>query len=683
MKIHLNAFQGGMAIDYKYGPPNSFYFSQAMDFRQKASQMNVLPGARTFSNTLSDLITCMTQDPTGVRYAVGNAGNIYRINTSGVISTIGLLDTAGATGIAYNQQSDQIYMSSQQTVSMYGKVSGNSPRLRIAQFAKSASTNPGVVNVFNATDNAYDGTARNNAQQISGGITSPSQVTDSSSFTVSIINTQISEGTGNFCYFAPDIEPFYSIAIYITNVGSGNLTLTLHDSLNNKLAAVTIANANLVKGWNEFVFPSPGVRALVNSTASGNSATYHFHLTNSVLNDTTSVASVTANGDLTGCDFLLFAYRMVKTNNGWHPMANFAGYLCIGNGQYLSTYDYTNDNAPNNTQWQRHRLPLDFGYEVCGLSVNNQYLVIAAEKRSSSTSHSYQEGALYFWDGINTVPNFKIPIPMGSPYSVFTFNNITYFYCAGSLFAWGGGNQVFKVRYISYQNTDYLGSVDTTIVNPNMMDARYNLLMLGYPSSTTNSNTNYGIYSWGAVDLTYPNSFGYSYILSNGQQNYSTSNNLQIGCVKNFVDTMYVSWSYVDASSVIHYGLDILDNTSKVASNFQWQSLIYDGGARYKQKKALRFKVNFLPLPTGSTLIAQYNIDRNGWITADPTTGSPFIATMGDTSIVVEMDNARFHELQWGFVGTCNNITTPPTITGITMEIDPLDNETDIRYEDT
>lgn len=682
MKIHLNAFQGGMAIDYKYGIANSFYYSSAMDFRQKASQMSVLPGATTFSTTFQDLVTVMAQDPNGVRYAVGNQGYVYRISTAGVLSPVGKMGSAGGSGLIYNQQSDQLYMSSQQSVSMYGKVSGTSPKLLVAQFAKSASVAPGVVNLFNSADGAYDGAARNNSQQIAGGVTSTSQVQDSSPFNYQVTSTTVLENTGNFCYFAPDIEPFYSIAVYVSKVGTGSLTLTLHDSMNNQLAQVTITNGNLVVGWNEFTFPSPGVRALVNSIASGSSATYHFHLTSSVANDTTTVGTVSATNDLAGCDFLLFAYRMVKTNNTWHPMANFAGYLCIGNGQYLSTYDFTNDAGPNNQQWQRHRLPLDFGYEVCGLSVNNQYLVIAAEKRSNNSSNNYQDGMLYFWDGINTIPNFKIEIPMGAPYSVFTFNNITYFYCAGSLFAWGGGQQVIKVRYIAYQNTDYLGTVDNTIVNPNMMAARYNLLMLGYPSSTTNVNLNYGTYSWGAVELTYPNSFGYSYALSNGQLNYSAANNLQIGMMENFVDTLYTSWQYTDANSVTHYGMDILNNSSSVAPSFQWQSLIYDGGARYKQKRALRYKINFLPLPSGCTLTAMYNIDREGWISADPASGIPYGANTGERAITIELNNSRFHELQWGFQGTGSG-ATPPTITGVTMEIDPNEAETDVEYRES
>lgn len=674
-KIHLNSFLGGQSVDFKYGIANSFYSSQALDFRQKASQMSVLPGASKLANT-SDLITAMVQDPTGVRYGVGDAGYLYKISTAGTLSNFGKLTSNGGAGIAYNQQSDQIYISGQQTVSMYGQVQGT-PQLRLDNFGPSASVANGTINLFDSSTNAYD-IPRNNAASVAGGITLSNystQVTNTLTGTY-VLPSAISESIGQFCPFIPDIEPFYSIPVYITTIGSGDLTLTLHDSLNNNLGTVTITHSNIVLGWNNFVF-SFQVRAIPNAFATGNAAGYHFHLTSSSSTDTAAVATVNTN-DLTGCNFLLFAYRLVQTNNGWHPMAIFGQYLCIGNGPYLSTYNFGNDNNPNNGQWIRHQLSLDYGYEVCGLSVNNQYLVIAAEKRSSSATKSYQDGYLYFWDGQTTNFNFKIEIPMGAPYSLYTMNNITYFVCAGSLFAWGGGQQVIKVRYIGYQNTDYLGVTDNTIVNPNMMDIRYNLLMIGYPSSTTNVNLNYGVYSWGAVELTYPNSFGYSYVLSNGQQNYSASNNLQIGMIKNFVDTMYMSWKYIDSGAVTRYGIDIINNSSTPASSFSWQSLIYDGGVRYKLKKALRYKINFLPLPANTTLTANYTINRGTQVSAD-SNGNSFSASTGDTSIVVELNNARFYELQWGFSGTCTNASSAPTITGITMEIDPLEDEVSIR----
>lgn len=678
MSINQNYFTGGVSISKKLAIANSYYYSQCLDFRSDPAQISVLPGTKTITSTLSDLITAMDQDLNGVRWGIGSNGGLYRIDTSNDVSLMAQLTSNGAAGLYYNQVTDQLYIPGQRTVSMYGQVTtGNagSPSFRADQFAQSASTAPGCVNLYNPSDGFFDGTARNNSQSIGVGITSGSQVSTNTTNTY-MVQTALSEATGNFCFFAPDIEPFYSIQVYIVKKGTGDWTLTLHDSLNTPLASKTVTNANLnSNAYNEFKFTNP-VRGLVNASQTGSSATYHWHVTSTVADGTVGTINT---ADLSSADFLLFAYRLVPTKNGWHPTAFFTGsglpLLCVGNGQYLSTYNFGNDSNPTNSQWQRHNLVFKTGYEVCGLSTNNQFLVIAVERRSSNANRNFQDGALYFWDGSTNAPNFVIDIPMGAPYGLYTFNNVTYFACAGSLFAWSGGQTVLKVRKLAYQNTDYLQAVDSTIVNPNMFTSRYNLLMMGYPSSTTNVNLNYGVWSWGSVELTFPNSYGLSYTLANGLLNFSSANNLQIGCVQNFVDSMYVSWQYTDSGGNTHYGLDLVDNFSTAATSFNWQSLIYDGGVRYKQKMLLKVKLSLLALPANCTLQVGYSLDR-GAFTYSPT------ATTNQTSILLQVNSGRFHEMQVAFQGTCAaGVTTPVTITGVTYEIAPLTEETEL-YKD-
>jgi hypothetical protein len=686
LNIVLPTFVGGESIDFKNGVAGSFYKSEALDFRSKASQMSVLPGAAAVagaSAVLVDLPVEMVQDPTGTRWLIGDQGNLYKLDTSNTLTKVATTTETSGTGLVYNQLSDFLYITGQQSVSMYGPLS-SSPSLKDAQFAKSASSASGVVNLYDPTTTSYSGSARNNMQSLATttGVTATSQVSTNTTTLTYTTPTSIPAETvlTGKCPFAPDLEPFYSIAIYVDTVGTGNVTLTLHDGFNRNLGAVTITHANLTTGYNEFIFSAPGIRSFTGAIQSGLSAAYHWHVTSTVAD--TKVRTLTAS-DLSTADMILFNYRIVKTNNGWHPATIFTGngfLLCIGNGQYLSTYNFSNDANPSNNVWQRERFPIDAGFEICGLSINNQYLVIAAEKRSSSTTHNYQEGALYFWDGQNATYNFKIPIPMGAPYSVYTFNNITYFIAAGALYAWGGGQQVIKVRPIAYQNTDYLGTTDNTVVNPNMMAPRYNLLLMGYPSTTTNVNAKYGIYSWGSVELIYPNSFGYSYALSHGTYNYSAANNLQIGMIKNFVDTLFVA-SRKTVSGTTTYYLDMVNNSSTPAGVFSWDSLIYDGGVRYKQKELNRIKVSFLPWPANATLTIYYALERGTKITADPISSASYSPATGDTSIVIDI-NKRFYEAQWGFTGTCSSPATTPTITGMVAEIDPLQAEADLRTDD-
>lgn len=687
LNINMSSFEGGESVDFKNGVAGSFYKSEGLDFRSKASQMSVLPGATAVAGAsalLVDLPVEMVQDPTGNRWLIGDQGNLYKLDISDVLTKVATTTETSGTGLVYNQLSDFLYITGQQSVSLYGPLS-SSPTLKDGWFSKSASSAPGVVQLYDPTQTNYSGAARNNLITLATttGVTATSQVSTNTTTLFYTTPTSIPAETvlTGKCPFAPDLEPFYSIAIYVDTVGTGNVTLTLHDGFNRSLAAITITHASLTIGYNEFIFAAPGIRSFTGAIQSGLSAAYHWHVTSTIAD--TKIRTLTAS-DLSTADMILFNYRMVKTNNTWHPATIFTGngfLLCIGNGQYLSTYNFSNDANPSNNVWQRERFPIDAGFEICGLSINNQYLVIAAEKRSSSATRNYQEGALYFWDGLNASYNFKIPIPMGAPYSVYTFNNITYFIAAGALYAWGGGQQVIKVRPIAYQNTDYLGTTDSTIVNPNMMAPRNNLLMIGYPSTTTNVNIKYGVYSWGAVELIYPNSFGYSYALSNATYNYSASNNLQIGMIKNFVDTMYIANRKTVAGTTIYY-LDEVNNSSTAASTFSWTSLIYDGGVRYKQKNTGRYKINFLPWPSGATLTAWFAFERGAQVSADPLTSVAYSPVTGDTSIVIDVDPGRFYEIQWGFYGTCSSPASVPTITGLDMEVDPLAVEEDVRVDD-
>jgi len=674
LQINMNFWTGGVSISNKLGVANSFYKSRNLDFRSDPAQMSVLPAPSALSTSLSDLPLAIDQDLNGVRWMVGSLGTIYKVDTSNVITTVGTMSENGSAGLLYNQVTDQLYIPGQTKVSMYGQVTtGNpgQPTFRNGTFAQSVSINNGTTQIYDPTTANYDGALRSVAAGASG--------------TTFAVPTALTETAGQFCVFSPDIEPGYSISVYIKVKGTGNYTLTLHDSQNNPLASATLANAAVTSGaLNEFVFGSQ-IRVLVGGGIASGAANYHWHLTSTVNDGTIAVVPASygssADGTFMSAYMTWSAYRLVQTNNGWHPTALFnvatgtgnGQALCIGNGQYLSTYNFSNDGSPDNNSWIRHQLVFKTGYEVCGLSTNNNQLVIAVERRSKNASRNFQDGALYFWDGTTPQPTSIIDIPMGAPYGLTSIGNVTYFTVAGSLYAWSGGTTVIKVRKIAYQNTDYLRVTDSTIVNPNMFTSRYNILLLGYPSSSTNVNIDYGIWSWGAVEMTFPNSFGYSYQQSHGYLSNNTSGvtNLQIGMNQNFVDTLYTSWSYTLAGTT-HYGIDVLNNSSYAAQSGTWMSLIFDGGSRFKQKYANRVKISFTGLPAGATVTPFYILDRGSKVSQAAT------STTNATDALIEV-NTRCHEIQYGFDFTMPaSLSTPPDFTGVTLEIDPTQGEVEV-----
>src|SRR5207245_8129180 len=64
------------------------------DFRSKASQMSVLPGTAALagaSAVLVDLPVEMVQDPSGNRWILGDLGNLYKLDTSNVLTKVATL----------------------------------------------------------------------------------------------------------------------------------------------------------------------------------------------------------------------------------------------------------------------------------------------------------------------------------------------------------------------------------------------------------------------------------------------------------------------------------------------------------------------------------------------------------------------------------------------------------------
>lgn len=711
--INMNRFEGGMSTDMKNGLDNGFWDSEALDTRTAPSQMSVLPRFDTMKNNdgtnpIRSLILDIIQDQTGVRWAIAKNGDLYRIGTDYQISLVGTIPEPSGGSIVYNRLSDMLYIPGQQAVSTYGPITGYSgtnkaiqPQWNYNAWRQSASTYNGVVNLYDVPTTTYSNRARNNLQSVGtgAGITNVSQVgaapatiagngTAQWSYTNVPIKNAISEAQADKTAFIPDIEPFYSIAVYVVGKGTGDLTLTLHDTFNNLVSSATVSNQNInANSYVEFKFPDPGIRSFTGAVSAPQNGVYHFHMTSSAPNDSYTFRSAgstlaVVNGgysmnsttaDLTGIDFILFVHRMVKQNNGLHPTVIFNGQLYICNGPYMSSYNMSMDSNPDNSVYQRSAWSMDAGYEACGVATMSQYLVVLAECKSTGENAAQQDGMIYFWDGMSQSYNMKLRIPQGSPQSPEVFDNVLYFTVNGSLYAVAGvGQPSMKVRLISYQNGNYTNSPDRTMLYPNMMTVRNTELLIAFPGVSHNPNVRYGVYSWGNVEMIYPSSFSRSYMLDANGTSPTTrtdANNLTMGMIKNFVDDLFLSWGYNDENGNPVYGLDLMNNSSKPARNFSWSSLIYDGGSRYKQKRMLRYKINFLPIQKGQKVYAWHSINR----------GQPVItnsAVEGDTELFVELPRGRFHEAQWGFYGTNDDTAViPEQFTGNAFEIDPLNEE--------
>jgi hypothetical protein len=611
-------FYGGQSSDEAIGTEASFSYSRALDHRRNPSQLTVLPGPRKLSaGVVQDLILNIVQTQTGLRYAYGENGNIYKISTGNVINYFSKLPT-GSDGCIYRTDADAIYFATQTDVRRLWPISGT-PTLD-QTYGPSRST---------------DTTAYKTGGSLATGYTAPITLDEAQKFS-----------------FTPDIEPFYSVKVNVAQKGTGSLTLTLHDGLNNVLGTVTIANANLVVGLNEFVFTTP-IRGFVKP----NARTYHCHVTSTVAD--TILAGSTLNA-LSSVDFELWASRLIRQNNGFHPMAQFLQYTLIGNSNYLAVWEPLSEDAPN-TEFLRHRLTFPTGFEVCGIAVTDEFAVIAIEKYATDGTKDFQEGKLIIWDGISQTYNQIVDVSGGSPEAIQSHDNYPYFFVNGNLCAWPGGKNTVKIRTIPNSNLPYRDVVDNTRAYPNMMAIRDGMLHAGYPSYSNNTAIEYGVYVWGTLEKNYPASFNYGYVNSS-LINTNTTNNLRHGCVRNFGDEMYISVQYADGN----YGLEIVDSLCDPAPVAKFRALRFTAGAAYRKKLALKVGIDTAPLPASTVITPTYRIDSNAEVTIPE-------AALGvnDEQKVGAIKQGNFKRMVTGFDVACSGPTSP-TIFATTLEWNPL-----------
>lgn len=617
--VGLQKFFGGQSIDRKYGSVAQFNYSRRVDFRKNPGQFSILPGtAKTSGAVVTDLVEAMEQVPSGIRYALGDAGNVYAISTAGVWSTKGVLGENGGAGATYRADVDNLYLTGSTKVSRI-KLIGGAATFEQNWFQRGKSTDSDCYKTGGA--NTYT------------------------------LPVTINETPTDMRTFVSDIEPFYSIKVLCIAKGTGTWTLTLHDDANNSLGSVSITTGNMVSNaLNEFVFSS-AVRALV----SPNGRTYHYHLTSTVADGT---CATTTASSLADCDMELWANALVDTVNGQHPMTNFTNLTLIGNERYVASYEPLQD-SPTTADFQRHRLTLPPGFEVCGFAQKNLLCIIGAEKRSATGE--FQEGMLFFWDGISQTYNDFYPVPEGAPESLFSHKNTAYFIAGGALYRIRGSDQPIKVRTFRNTDSELSGTSDVTHAPVNGMTVRRGILLIGYPFSTTNTSLEQGVYSYGAISEEYPESWGFSYTMSPGSYINTGSNNLRIGMVKNYGDTLYISWRD-DTAAPTKYGVDIVNNSSSPASDFTLESLYFDNNMPYKRKTALKTIATFNALPEGCSVRLKYRNDRDStWLYSE-------YATAGATYIVLDGGD-DYYGIEFGIEGIVGSTT--PEILSLYHFFDP------------
>ena len=447
--------------------------------------------------------------------------------------------------------------------------------------------------------------------------------------------TSISEASTARLTFTPTKDPQKSIVVLIAAKGTGDWTLTVHDEQNRSIASKMVTNANLNTGYYEFVFasvwrPKPGV-------------VYHFHVTSTVADGT--VTTLTAS-DLETVSYRTY-FQFLVEDTGYHPITEMLTFLCIGNEKYIGTLEAGD--------WNPNAISLSSGYKVRCFGYWQEYLVAGTWK--GTTVKEYDQGRLYFWDGIDTRYNFNIDVPDGAVNAIVGSRGALYVLAGyqGQLLKYVGGTEAQPlIRMPRISESEYAEIYPQALT---MWRNNLRIAMAGASDSTTLIKS---VYTYGRPTNRYIESLSADYPISTG--NYGTTVNISLLHVVN--STLLVGWQ-----DGLSYGIDAVSASNPPQSYGTLESLIQDNNAVYKQKSAVTLQATFKPLLSGESIVIKYDPDRSGtWISSAPVT------TVGATQVSAVLTGLRWQEIQYA-VDLYTSGSTSPTLLGLTLEIDDQSDE--------
>lgn len=248
-----DSFIGGISEGSKSGYKGGYQFGQGIDFRSDRDALQAhYKLTKESSTSVTDLVKWMVEYQSDV-WMYGDTGKLYKRTTVPAYTNPKTVSSSHGNGM-------QIFRTLNNDALWYA---GDSSLGK-------ATTLTGTA-VF--TDNYF----KSNTYEIdtqSGDVFVGDYTTP----------TSITENAANTRSFTPTYGNISGMAIYVTSKGTGDITITVHDSSNNVVAQKTVLNSSIPSGTviTRFFFGKSTI------TAGGS---YHFHITSTV-ND----ATISSNG---------------------------------------------------------------------------------------------------------------------------------------------------------------------------------------------------------------------------------------------------------------------------------------------------------------------------------------------------------------------------------------------------
>lgn len=610
-KIIIKGFSGGISSYDKIGIKDSARFIKSLNIHEDPGKITLMPAmTKSSGSTVTDLVkwgvdtTPFATD----KYFYDLTGNIYKLTSGGTWS----VDRAGGTvgngtaGQGMAVFDDYLYYATSTSIGRNGKLSGT----------------PAYDDDF-----LTDGTT--NVDQSGGGTGAADYVPP----------TSISEVATARQTFTPTRDPVKAIIIDVDVVGSGDWTVTLHDSNDVSIGSVAIVNGSMSTGDITFTF-STALEVTIDNE-------YHFHVTSTVADGGVDTDVAT---DLEGAEFSTL-FGILKANTDWHPMIEHLNFLAIGNNDFIAKWDRATYN-PNFISLKR-------GLKVRGLGKWREWLTILAVP--NNTISDTTKGRIYYWDGVQSSFNFFDDVSFGAPNTIFDQRNELI-----GVYGTNGGLYLGNAPFQEVQPIPNLARGKNLEVAPSGITGWNGKTYFGVGFLTDDgSSLEQGVYEYGSKGDQFDEVLNYAFPISTGTTQATT---VKIGMVKSFGDTLYVGFR--DNTT---YGVDTVKMSDNSITSGVWESLIFDDGNPQKEKLALKIVTTFEALVANQTITNKYKMDR-----AASFTGGTAVSTVGATRAETRLPVAsqRHREMEWGFT-IASSDGSYPVVTSTTLFFDDLREESD------
>lgn len=387
------------------------------------------------------------------------------------------------------------------------------------------------------------------------------------------LSNALSELDTNKKFFKANSETITYIKLWIVEKGSGNVTITIHDSSDTLVgSAVTVNNASLVNGWNYFTMSISGLVF---------GATYHVHVHAS--NTTVYLLSNNYN-DVSDSKMQLLS----NGDSEFHPMIIQNLVLFIGDRNYIHQVDF--DRIDGTHVFSERALDFVSPLRAKCLGKFNTDLLIGTivDARIAKTqilrwntwSESFsvsdeipEQGINAFIDGDNYVM-----ANAGEAGNIYFYN----------------GERLELMRTIK-GNFDSGGKVT---VHPEAT-ANFKGLPLFGLSNVSGNPVSQGIYSFGSRNKDYPFILCLDFPISERSGDDFVLTGIEIGAITIVGNDLYVSWK-----NGVTSGIDKLDYSNKldgayVVTRIMDLTKVYLDN--YKQ-----YIAKYTSLPSGTDITMEY-----------------------------------------------------------------------------